>query len=244
MRIAVFSDIHGNAPALRAAVADARTRGAERFFCAGDLTGYGPFPSEVLEICRMESISSIIGNYDAKVLKPGKRFAALKKKMKPYKWRILDWTRSNIGRGGRRYLESLPLQLREPLPGGRTMLMVHGSPLSYNDTIYPSITAAGFAGKLIDGAPDVLVCGHTHIPFARRISNCLVMNASSTGFPVDGDPRPAYGLIEIGADGTLSGRIVRFPYAIEEVTAALRASGLPKRLVKDFREGNKKRETP
>ncbi len=47
MRLAFLSDIHGNLPGLREAVADAKKRGAGKIYCAGDLVGYAPFPDEV-----------------------------------------------------------------------------------------------------------------------------------------------------------------------------------------------------
>ena len=49
MLIALLSDIHGNLPALKAAVIEAKTRGAKQIICAGDIVGYGPFPDEVCE---------------------------------------------------------------------------------------------------------------------------------------------------------------------------------------------------
>ena len=64
MLIAFISDIHGNLPALEAAVADAEARGANRIICAGDMTGYGPFPDAVCRFLEERRIPAIIGNYD------------------------------------------------------------------------------------------------------------------------------------------------------------------------------------
>jgi hypothetical protein len=72
----------------------------------------------------------------------------------------------------------------------------------------------------------------------------LVVNCGSAGQPVDGDPRPPYALISIARKGRPSGRIVRFSYPVEEVTAALERSSLPNHLIEDFTKGNKKREAP
>lgn len=244
MLIACVSDIHGNLPALSAAVADAERRGADAVYCAGDLTGYGPFPSEVCAFLKERAIKTIAGNYDRKVLAAVRDPSRFKKKMKPFKWRVLRWTGKHLGTKGRSYIAGLAETHRETLPGGATLLMVHGSPRSDEDTIYPSITGRGLRWKLDGERPDILVCGHTHIPFARRIDGTLVVNCGSTGQPVDGDPRPPYALIKIMKGARPTGRIVRFSYAIDEVASALERSSLPKRLVRDFTEGNKKRETP
>jgi Icc-related predicted phosphoesterase len=65
---AFISDIHANLPALEAAVEDAKKRGVSQFFCAGDITGYGPFPDEVCDYLQESHIKAVAGNYDAKVL--------------------------------------------------------------------------------------------------------------------------------------------------------------------------------
>lgn len=244
MIIAVVSDIHGNLPALEAAVADASGRGAEEFFCAGDLTGYGPFPSEVSAFVENMGMRAISGNYDRKAIEAMDGPEKLRKKMKPGKWRILDWTRTHLGPGAEAFLRGLEGRLLLRLRGGHSMLVVHGSPVSDEDTVYPSVTAAGLARKLGPERPDILVCGHTHIPFAKRVGGMLVVNAGSAGMPVDGDARPSYALIGLGRGRMPSCRIVRFSYAVERVTDALAASALPKGLCRDFADGNKKRETP
>jgi predicted phosphodiesterase len=244
MLIACLSDIHGNLPALAAACADAKRRGADAVYCAGDLTGYGPFPSGVCEFLARRGITTIAGNYDRKVLEMIRDSERFRKKMKPLKWRILSWTGRHLDARSRRYIAGLGAAHRETLPGGASLLMVHGSPLSDEDTIYPSVTAWGLRRKLDGERADVLVCGHTHIPFARRIGGTLVVNCGSAGQPVDGDPRPPYALITVVRGERPTGRIVRFSYAVDEVTAALRRSSLPDHLIEDFTKGNKKREAP
>jgi putative phosphoesterase len=244
MLIACLSDIHGNLPALSAAVADAEKRGADAVYCAGDLTGYGPFPEEVCEFLRARKIATISGNYDLKVLEAARDPARFEKKMKPFKWKVLDWTAKHVGGNGRKYLAGLDTAWRETLPRGISFLMVHGSPLSDEDTIYPSITGWGLRQKLDGERPDILVCGHTHIPFVKRVGGTLVVNCGSAGLPVDGDPRPAYALIRTTRGAKPTGRIVRFSYPVDEVTGRLERSSLPQALIEDFTRGNKKRQAP
>jgi putative phosphoesterase len=244
MLVAFISDIHGNLPALEAALTDARFRGAERIYCAGDLTGYGPFPGEVCRILAEEQITTIIGNYDAKVIAALHRSADLKQRMKPGKWKILDWTCGQIDGDAQRFLASLPPLHRETLAGRFKLLMVHGSPMSAEDAIYPSITPYGLKKKLAGTRLDILVCGHTHIPFVRRVAGALVVNCGSAGQPVDGDPRPAYALVKIQQGKPPSARIIRFDYPKAELLQAIERSSLPHGLSADFSEGNKKREMP
>lgn len=109
------------------------------------------------------------------------------------------------------------------------------------DAIYPSITKRGLEAKLGDARPDVLVCGHTHIPFVKRIGGTLIVNCGSAGHPVDGDPRPAYALVRTEQTAAPRGRIVRFEYDRNRTMTALEKTSLPKGLRKDFSEGTKMR---
>ncbi|MCX5823508.1 MAG: metallophosphoesterase family protein [Deltaproteobacteria bacterium] len=244
MLVAFISDIHGNLPALEAALTDARVRGAEKIYCAGDLTGYGPFPGEVCRVLAGEKITSIIGNYDAKVIATLHRSADLKESLKPGKWKILEWACRHIDDDAQRFLSSLPSLHRETLAGRFELLMVHGSPVSVDDAIYPSITPYGLKKKLAGARLDILVCGHTHIPFARRVAGALVVNCGSAGLPVDGDPRPAYALVQMEPGKPPSARIIRFDYPKAGLFRAIERSSLPRGLSAEFSEGNKKREMP
>ncbi len=242
MLIAFISDIHGNFPALRAAVADARKRGADRIYCAGDLVGYGPFPDQVCRFHSSERIPAISGNYDAKALSMLADSEDLQVKMKPGKFKILRWTCSHISQSSRDFLSGLPAFHRETLLGNTELLMVHGSPLSWEDTIYPSITKDAMKNKLAGEHPDLLVCGHTHIPFIKRLDGMTVINCGSAGQPVDGDPNPSYALVRIEKTGLYSCRIIRFSYPMKELLRAIRASSLPADLAENFETGVKKRE--
>lgn len=241
MLIAFISDIHGNMPALEAAVADATVRGAGRIMCAGDITGYGPFPEDVCRFLRKRRIPAIIGNYDQKVIDMVKQGESAAEGMKLKKKKILRWTAEHISRETIRYLSGLPEHLDLKLAGGYRLLVVHGSPLSIDDAIYPSITRRGLEAKLGDMRPDILVCGHTHIPFVKHVHRVLVINCSSTGHPIDGDPRPSYALVDARPGAAPRGHVVRFEYDRDRTIQALRETSMPKGLQKDFAEGNKRR---
>jgi predicted phosphodiesterase len=239
MLIAFISDIHGNLLALEAAFADAKAHRADQVVCAGDTTGYGPFSDEVCHFLQKQHISTILGNYDRKVIEVAKHGPSVTAGMKEKKRKILLWTVVRLHARTRRYLAGLPECLDLRLPSGHRLLVVHGSPISMDDAIYPSVTRQGLKTKLSDARPDILVCGHTHIPFVKRVNGTLVVNCGSTGHPVDGDPRPAYALVRAEQDTVPRGRIVRFEYDRSWMVATIKRTSLPKGLLKDFSEGIK-----
>jgi putative phosphoesterase len=238
--IALLSDIHGNLPALKAAVAEAKTRCAKQIICAGDIVGYGPFPNEVCEYLKTSGIKSISGNYDIKVLDVIKYGKSAVESLQKKKRELVMWTANHLEKTAQRFLRDLPVSLEEELPGGRNLLVVHGSPVSNDDDIYPSITPKGLETKLKNTRPNILVCGHTHIPFVKKVSGMLVVNCGSAGQSVDGDPRPSYAIISVD-EKSVSGHIIRFEYDLNETIKALKKTSLPKTLQKDFMEGSKRR---
>jgi predicted phosphodiesterase len=169
----------------------------------------------VVALLRRRAIPTIRGNVERKVMEVAalhpSEVAVLAKK----KHADLVWTAKRLGREGLDWLRSLPSSLELRLTGSR-LLLVHGSPLGDTDYVYPSLTARALAAKLGAERPDVLACGHSHIPFVRRIAGVTVVNAGSVGRPVDGDPRGSYALVDLVRGRIARARIVRFPYPIEQ----------------------------
>ena len=221
-------------------VDDAKAKGADKIICAGDVTGNGPFPNEVCNFLEQNNIPTISGNYDCKVLSVIVEGKSTADKLQKKKRELLMWTTKHLKKSALHYLEGLPPSLEEGVPGGRKLLVVHGSPLSNDDDIYPSITSRGLKSKLGDNRTDILVCGHTHIPFIKKIGGVLIVNCGSAGQPVDGDPRPSYAVVSAD-ESAVYARIVRFDYDVNEVVTALKETALPKGVQKDFTDGTKRR---
>ena len=233
MRICFMSDIHGNLPALLEAYRIARERGAERFIVAGDLVGDGPFPAEtVAALMTTPQTEAIRGNVDRKVLRrrdKGRKKLARQRSKGGAKRQNRVWSALELSKEQADWLGSLPRELDVAIEG-RSVLVVHGSPLGDSDYIYPSITSDALQGKLAnrDGAaPALLVSGHSHIPFARAIGGTTVVNCGSVGRPADGDPRGSLAIVDLFHEASTQAEIVRFAYAVEEVVAAIREREVP-----------------
>lgn len=233
MLVAFLSDLHANLPASRAAFASAAARGATLGVVAGDVVGDGPHPGEVIDLLRSSGIVAIRGNVDRKVLEADRAEDAGDA---PAPNRL--WTARQLSAVQREWLSALEAEAELRL-GGARIRIVHGSPVSDTDYIYPSITVVGLGSKLQGEEPDVLVCGHSHVPFARRVGRCLVLNCGSAGRPADGDPRGSYALLRLEAGEPPRGAIVRFPYAVEEVMVAIREREVPGVQPDEYRRGVK-----
>ena len=238
MRVALLSDIHANFPALCMALEWAQRNRADRVICAGDIVGHGPHPTEVVRLLAEQGVEAILGNVDRKVLALLESPKKLKKHLEKKAHGPAAWAALALGEAERAWLAALPAELRFEV-GGADVWVVHGSPLSDTDFVYPSITPRALAAKLGEVRPRVLVCGHSHVPFTREIAGIRVVNCGSAGRPVDGDPRGALALCDFPGGGRVRCRITRFAYPVESVITDIEVRGAKGILPQDYRTGTK-----
>ncbi len=241
MRVVFFSDVHANFPALCRALEWAERQRADRLICAGDLVGHGPHPTEVVRLFMEQNIEAILGNVDRKVLALLKSPAKLKKRLEKKAHAPAAWAAMALGEPERAWLAARPKELRLDAEGA-DVWVVHGSPLSDTDYIYPSLTARALSAKLGQTRPRVLVCGHSHVPFTKEIAGVRIVNCGSIGRPVDGDPRGALALCEFSGARDVRCRIVRVAYPVEPVVADLEARGAKGGRPQDYRTGTKAKD--
>jgi putative phosphoesterase len=236
MRVVFLSDIHANFPALCRALEWAQRHRADRVICAGDIVGHGPHPTEVVRLLVEQQVEAILGNLDRKVLALLENPKKLQKRLDKKAHAPAAWAALALGDAERAWLGRLPAQLRFAAEGV-DIQVVHGSPLSDTDYILPSITAQALAAKLGRARPHLLVCGHSHIPFTRRIAGVRVVNCGSVGRPVDGDARGALASCEFPGRGQVTCRIVRFAYPVEPLLEDLRTRGATGVVAEEYRTG-------
>ena len=226
MRIAVFSDVHGNIHALTAVLADIDGQSVDRIYCLGDLVGYGAYPNEVIELIRNRGIPTIMGNYDDGVGFDRDQCGCAY--TDPEIRRLGDlsfaWTKEHVTPENKAFLRSLLPNIRLDVDGKR-VLMVHGSPRRVNEYLYEDRGQSSLERIAMGSQADVLVFGHTHLPYVKEVAGVIFVNVGSAGKPKDGDPRGAYVLLDIGREVTAA--IHRVQYDVAGATAAVRGSGLP-----------------
>jgi len=236
--LTIFSDIHANLPAFEAVIADMDQRGLENRYCLGDLVGYGTFPNEVVEIIRSSKIPTIPGNYDQGVGNSSDDCGCAYKDevAKALGQQSIAWTNVHTSEENKTFLRQLQHQLSLPL-GSLHVVLVHGSPRRVNEYLYEDRPDASLERLLDMTNADVLVCGHTHLPYHRILpSGRHVINTGSVGKPKDDDPRACYVVLE--ADGhDLKVQFIRVPYDIEAAARAIEASDMPDGFAQMLRTG-------
>ncbi len=234
MRILLLSDIHGNYPALLA-VARAGAPWDMIINC-GDSTVYAPFPGEVIDWLRREEAVSILGNTDRKVLKllRGKTF---KKPRKPDKRVMYTHTAAQLDGAARQWLAGLPSKRILDL-GGRRLGIFHGSPEHHNEFLFNDTPGKRFAELARTCPCDIIITGHSHTPYVKKIAGTWFINPGSVGRMFDGNPAASYALLELDGDRVRVGHH-RQAYDVEAVVQGIKGHLLPAIYVAMYRQGRK-----
>lgn len=236
MRMAICSDIHSNLTALDAVMDDIAAQHADRVYCLGDLVGYAAFPNEVTERVRREGLPTVMGNYDDGVgFDRDECGCAYKEPLdRELGQRSLEWTKAQTTPENKAFLRTLVPEIRFDI-GGTRVLLVHGSPRRMNEYLFEDRPESSFR-RLADAShADVIVFGHTHVPYTKRIDRVVFVNAGSVGKPKDGDPRACYALIDISTDVHVTFR--RVTYDVATAARAIRATDLPHKFAIDLELG-------
>ena len=234
MRYLILSDLHANMHALEAVLADASTIGYDAVLVLGDLVGYGADPGAVMaRTLALEPVAMVRGNHDkvAAGLEPASLFNDVAR-------RSIEWTAAVLSSEELKALAELP---KGPCQLTTELEICHGAP--FDEDYY--VFEANEAARAIEAAQSrMCFFGHTHLPalfataedpvregvgpaedeLALPQSGPALINVGSVGQPRDGDPRAAYGILDMTRH-TL--RMRRVAYDIAGAQARIRDAGLP-----------------
>ena len=205
MRVAIFSDIHGNIVALDAVLSDIESEGGvDQYWVVGDLAALGPSPVQVLErLANLPNARIVRGNTDRYVYTGIDRpFPSMDQARNDP--RLLSslvecagtfaWTQGVLTPGGWiDWLDNLPLEIRETLPGGTKVLAVHAAPGRDEGLgLKPGLDDQQLARFVGDCEADVILCGHTHQAVDQRFNRHHLVNLGSVSNPYAPDLRASY----------------------------------------------------
>lgn len=260
-RIALFSDVHGNLPALDAVLADIEAADVHEVYCLGDLVGYGPDPSGVVHRIRALGIPTVRGNYDDGI---GYRRGQCgcyysTEQAKSDGAASYAFTDAALDDVDHAWLAALPDDIRIEHDGVR-ILLAHGSPRRINEYLLLDREDKQLVRLADQAEADVVCIGHIHIPYHRNMTapdgrTVHYVSSGSVGKPKDGDPRAGWVELLIGTKEEVSERALfdealaltagaqswvgavvhRVGYDIEAVATAVIGAGLPDTLAKALR---------
>ena len=217
--VAVLSDIHGVLPALDAVLAEPDVAAADRIVLTGDIAA-GPQPAQVLDrlLSLGERVTWVRGNADRELAD-----LALGKDV-PASDEISSWAASQLSPDHVSWLAGLPHPVTCEVDGFGPVLFCHGTPRDDAEVVLVDTRLGRWAEVLagLESEVTTVVCGHTHMQFARQAHGRQIVNSGSVGMP--------YG--RSGAHwALLSGGAVTLRRSVFDVAAACaavaRQSGFP-----------------
>ena len=238
MKALIVSDVHSNLEAFTSVIEDAGARSRfDEIWSLGDLVGYGPDPSAVIDLIRQYDHHAVAGNHDLACagklsLEAFNRHAAAAN----------AWTGEVLDEDRIQFLRNQPLSLEID-----EFTIVHGSP---RDPIWEYVVSERAAVACFNHF-DTYWClvGHSHIPFICRMSEdrrsvrffspqygapyplegqWLIVNPGGVGQPRDGDPRAAYAVYDSDEETVTHYRV---EYDVSATQRKMRSYGLPEFLI-------------
>jgi putative phosphoesterase len=207
-RVAVLSDVHGNAPALAAVLAEVERAEADLIVFGGDLT-WGPLPEETFELVRGLGASFVRGNADRAVLE---NVSETERE---------QWMQAHHTDEMRELLAGFEEQVVVEVDGLGAVRFCHGSPRTDEECVTPE-TPEERVREFSAGVEErVIVTAHVHIQFDREVAGIRSVNAGSVGLPYEGRSGAYWALL--GPDVELR----RTEYDVDETIERYRRSGQP-----------------
>jgi predicted phosphodiesterase len=219
MRVAALYDIHGNLPALEAVLDDVRAAAVDLIVVGGDICP-GPMTREAL--ARLRDVEPpahfIYGNCERALLAEHAQAGSANV---PDRVRVdLQWSAAQLSSEDLEFLAGWPPTVHADIPHLGDVLFCHATPRDDNE-IFTRLTPEERVAPAFAGTRSlVVVCGHTHMQFDRRVGMTRVVNAGSVGMPF-GEPG-AYWLL-IGPNVELR----RTRYDLDRAAARIRATRYP-----------------
>ncbi|MCC5940411.1 MAG: metallophosphoesterase family protein [Balneolaceae bacterium] len=194
-RIAVVSDVHGNAQALEAVLADIGKNSVDSIICLGDIVTFGPSPREIIEMLQQHNCSCVMGNHEEALFDPENTSVyeiegeALQKSV--------YWCLNKLYDKDLSFIRSFKKTVSVPLDDEIDMLCYHGSPHSTIRAVLPTSSPEEIDSLIkFDNSTKIAIGGHTHFQMYRKHKEHILLNAGSVGsafmHPFISPPVPTY----------------------------------------------------
>jgi len=233
MRLAVISDMHGNAFALDQVLQDIRRQEIEQMVCLGDTVQGGAQPAQTVARLRELNCPIVMGNADAWLL-TGEETSPQETTSEQQR-AVRAWSLAQLSDADKAFMQHYQPTIEIALEAGKKLLCFHGSPHSFDDIILPETPDETVRQYLGGFDVTLLTGGHTHTQQLRRLSNSWYFNPGSVSLAYNWerdregrkvDPWSDYAIVS--SDGENFGITFRHvPFDVDKLTRIIRASGRP-----------------
>jgi predicted phosphodiesterase len=196
MKIALFSDIHGNLPGMHA-VFDAieHLGGADLYLALGDMIGGGPGTEDLLDLLLEKRVRMVQGNYEAMALDLETSLPHIPKKFHPWASATVDWLHEKISSAYWELLANLPYLEEIHSEIDQKIMACHALP----GNPWARVCAARAPKHdFLALDAEVIAYGHYHEHHLLNFNGKILINVASVGMRKDG--LSAFTLLESASD--------------------------------------------
>jgi putative phosphoesterase len=214
LRVAALHDVHGNLPALEAVLAEIED---DSLIVVGGDVAAGPWPAETVERLRGlgDRVRWLRGNADRELA------AVPEQRPGGPPPEVIEWVRGRLSDEQLEFVTGLPERQTIGVEGLGSVLFCHATPRS-DEELLTRISPDERWAAALDGVEEpVVVVGHTHVQFDRRVGETRLVNAGSVGMPYEQEPGAYWALF--GPDVELR----RTAYDAEAAAKAIAEAGWP-----------------
>lgn len=228
--VLIFGGAYSNLPATQALFAAAQKHGisTDRIFCCGDSVAYCASPNETIQLLREHKVHSILGNCEESLVQVSPDCGCGFTEQSACDLLSAQWYRfalQTIQQDARQWMSTLPNHIHFEMQG-KHVLLVHGSARTINEFIFSSTDAAVKEAQLVEQGVDVIIGGHSGLPFADVVSGGYWLNCGAIGLPAnDGTPDGWYLLLTPQHDG-IRAQWYRLHYAAQDAVTAMKMAGI------------------
>ncbi len=247
MKIALLSDIHGNEIALNAVLEHVKEQGGvDAHWVLGDYAALGPAPAATLEMLKaLPNAKFIRGNTDRYTVTGDRPPSTPTHEEIVANPKLIDralgiganfaWTLGAVtNTGWLDWMKALPVQFSETLPDGTRVLCVHARPGLDDGPGFDGMSADEIRPLLEDVDADLLIVGHTHVPYKIEVDDKIIVNPGSISNHLDEDKRAKYAILHTDESG-YEIEFHRVAYDVEKVIVTLDEIDHPaKELIKNY----------
>lgn len=229
MKIAIFSDVHANLPALEAVLNDIEKRRISEIYCLGDLVDFAPWGNEVIDLIKTNRIFCLMGNHDERIVFDTPVIPLEKHSVEETVARIkaINYSKKTITKENKNFLSNLPFSLNLNYKIGSKhwqLLLVHATKESNDTYLYEDGSDEVFKDMLDD--VDAVVMGHTHISFVKNFGEKWAINCGSVGRSKEANRLASYVILTL-TENQIIPEVVQIPYEIGSVIKAIEESEIP-----------------
>lgn len=208
MQVAALADVHGNAPALEAVLAEVEREAPDLIVFCGDLT-WGPLPEEALELVDGLDARFVRGNAERSLLSLDDTSERQRFLAERHDDAALEFVR--------RFEEAVVVDV----DGLGPVRFCHGSPRSDEELVTEATPVERIRELLAGVGEPVVVTAHTHVSYERIVDKTRLLNPGSVGLPYEGRPGAYWAMLGPGVEHR------RTPYDLDEAERRIRADGGP-----------------